>query len=464
MSKKTVSITGSTLNFTSAGTYTVEYLPSGQVKIKVDGGQSTVLSAAEWNSITSFTFAPGADIAGPVRINGVGFTEAGPGGPFEISHNLNALIGEMLSTHGVAYTVDNLIINDSPADTLKVLWDYLDDAYVAGGNPFNLALNEQFVRLGVEYVDYIENGGTPFTFVTAKYTLDGGDADLLPERSQSMHDNFLGNLQNGALTTRFGSNPALKAELEGLIPDEYQTRPLFEGNDTQYGNANHDAVRTFDYNKGWDRPDYNEQSYTSLVDPLARDGNEMHYGDGNFIDDWNVIRHEGAGVEVAMKIKHRGGDEYVEWARDDDGTAHYYVLAGPSPTNAARAEWNFDFSATDFRAGDGNDFTYRLEFDIDPGAGVNMVTLFSSATHPLLQHGASWQESSNVAFYLAGIDNDPETDGIQPYALGPGTFNVKLSAFDADGGELVAANEVVVHVGEPMPTPLPEFMGGTYFF
>lgn len=448
-SKATVVVTGNTLHFAQPGEYTIEYLPSGNVQIKVDGGKAHVLKPAEYAAITNFTFASGASISGGVNVDGVTFHEADATGPFEISHDLNALIGELISSHGIVYTLENLHINGSTADTFKVLWDYLDDAYVAGGNPFNVALNETFVRLGVEYVDYIEAGGTPFTDVTAKYAADN-NANGIPQREQSMHDNFLGNLNAGAINVRFSGDPVLKAELLSLIPDDYEARLLYEGLESQVGGPRHDNVRAFDYDKGWDRPDYLDASLNGLIDPLARNGGEMIYGDGNTIDDWNIVRHEGAQVELGLKIKHRGGDEYAEASVDGDGIAHYAVATGTDPNHAGRAEWNFDFAATDFSPDDG--FTYTLELDFDPGEGVEWVTLYSSDA-PLdtsLGDGSTFQNSSNVAFYSAFMDSDPDAAGVQPYAFGEGVFNVRLSAYTADGTMLIAAHQVIVHVETPM--------------
>ena len=451
--KATFTLVGSTLTFSKAGSYTLDFLPSGQVKIKLDGGHATVLSAAEWASVKNFGFAPGATVESLVSISGVLFREADAAGLFEVtSHNLDALVGHMIDERGIAWTVDHLLINGSKADTFKLLWDYLDDAYVAGNNYYNIPLNETFVRLGVEYVEYLEAGGEPLTFVTAKYAVDTNNNGI-PQREQSMHDNLLGNLNGAAIRDRFSGD--LEAELLALVPDDYEARPYYDGNEPRVGGAVHDAIRAFDYDRGWDRPDYLDRSYNAFADPLARDPaspNNMYYGNGNPADDWNVVRHEGAGVELGLKIKHRGGDEYPEALIGADGLAHYSVLEGASPSNAARAEWNFDFAATDFSADD--NFTYRLEFDIDPSEGVEWVTLYSSSA-PLdtdIGSGSTFQNSSNIAFYRNLIDSDPATDGIQPYALQEGTFNIRLSAFDA-GDLLVAVNEVVVHVGMPA-TPL----------
>jgi hypothetical protein len=441
ISKATVVVTGTNLHFPQPGDYTIDYLPSGNVKIQVDGGHSYVMGAAEYASIKSFSFADGASLGGPVQVNGVSFTEAGPGGPFEVSPNLDSLIGEMISTHGIEYTAEHLLINGSAADTFKVLWDYLDDAYVAGNNYYNLPLNETFARLGLEYAEYLEAGGEPLTFITAKYASDS-NANGIPQREQSMHDNLLGNITTASIEDRFSG--ALEAELLALAPDEYQDRPYYDGNEPRVGGAIHDAIRAFDYDHGWDRPDYIDRSYNGLIDPLARDAaapNSMYYGNGNPVDDWNLVRHEGAQVELGLKVKHRGGDEYAEASIGPDGVAHYNVAAGPQAGSPNRAEWNFDFAATDYSPD--TEFTYVVELDVDPGAGEDFVTIYSSDA-PLdtdFGNGSTFQNSFNVAF----VDTDPATPGTQHYGFGPAEFNVRISAYD--GSQLVLTHEVIVHVG-----------------
>jgi hypothetical protein len=177
----------------------------------------------------------------------------------------------------------------------------------------------------------------------------------------------------------------------------------------------------------------------------------MYYGAGNPTDDWTIVRHEGAQVELALKVKHRGGDEYPEASIGPDGVAKYTVLAGGMPGNPNRAEWNFDFAATDFSAD--TNFTYTLEFDIDPTEGEEWITLYSSAL-PLdtdFGSGSTFQNSTNIAFYRNAIDIDPNTPGIQPYALGDGTFGVRLTAYDAETGAMVARNQVDVIVGDGNP-------------
>ena len=451
--KATYTLAGGVLTFSQAGSYTIDYLPSGQVKIKLNGGQAAVLSAAEYATVKSLVFASGAVLNSGLQFNGITFTEAGVGGPFEAHHNLNDLIGQLINGKGIAWVADNLLINGSQADTFKVLWDYLDDAYVAGNNYYNLPLNETFVRLGVAYAEYLNDGGAPLTDITAKFTADNADADSIPQREQSMHDNLLGNIASVSILSRNFGSP-LEQQLLALVPDEYESRGVYSGNQADRGGAAHDSARAFDYDRGWSRDDYLDTSANAVAHELARDpaspGN-MYYGNGNPADDWTVVRHEGAQVELALKVKHRGGDEYPDGSIDADGDTQFNVLAGGSPSNPARAEWNFDFAATDFSPD--HNFTYTLELDVDPGEGESWVTLYSSAI-PLdsdLGSGSTFQNSTNIAFYKGLIDIDPVTAGIQPYALGDGTFGVRLSAYDADSGVLIARNQVDVIVGDGNP-------------
>ena len=437
---KFVSISNGELSFFQPGNYAIDFTGSS---VSVSRGSGTIFTDAQWASVTSVDLGR----INKLSLSGIGFQEAGPGGPYESSDNLDALLGTILSERGLDWAFGHVTVNGSDADLFRLLWDYLDDQYVAGANYYNLPLNETFVRLGVKYIDYLAAGGEPLTFETAKYAADN-NANGIPQREQSMHDNLLGNLTSGALDDRFGSDPDLLAELKALIPDEYESRPYYDGNENHVGGAAHDAVRAFDYDRGWDRPDYVDANLDGVIDLLAQNGGEMFYGSGNTIDDWNIVRHEGAQVELALKVKHRQGDEYAEAYVDDDGVAHYEVLEGPQPGNPARAEWNYDFAATDYSADD--DFTYTFELDFDPGEGVQWVTLFSSAAPGDTDLGgdATFQNSGNVAFYLAAMDSDPDTAGVQPYAFGEGMFNIRLSAYDAVTGDLVIGHQAIIHVGD----------------
>lgn len=436
---KFVSLSSGELSFLKPGNYTLDFTGSS---VSVSRGGGAVFTDAEWATVASVDLGR----INKLSLTGISFQEAGPGGPYEASDNLDALLGAILSSRGLDWAFDHVTVNSDDADLFRALWDYLDDQYVAGGNYYDLPLNEMFVRLGVKYVEYLEAGGEPLTFDTAKFEADN-NANGIPQREQSLHDNLLGNLSEASILARNFGSP-LEDELLDLVSDDYQARPWYSGNESHRGGASHDAVRAFDYDKGWDRPDYLDTTFNGTVDPLARDGGSMYYGTGNTIDDWNVVRHEGAQLELALKVKHRQGDEYAEAYVDGDGIAHYEVLAGAQPGNPNRAEWSFDFSAVDYSPD--SDFTYAVEIDVDPGEGVSWLTVYSSDM-PFdtdVGDGSLFQNSSNYAFYAAFVDSDPDAPGVQAYMFGEGEFNIRFSARDSVTDALVLSHEVVVHVPE----------------
>jgi hypothetical protein len=440
---KAVSIENGVVSFLLNTAYSFEYQPKGGVKIVAADGPTTVLSASEFAALTTLNITPGleVDLTGAaaslaLNLTGVTFTEAGPGGPFEAGGGYDLLLGNLIQSKGIVAVVDQLMVNGNKGDVFKLLWDFLDDPYVADGDYYNTPVNQSFVRLGVEYAKYLEGGGEPLTDVTAKFG---------PARDQSLHDNLLGNLNLGSVESR-NFPPAVKAELLGLIPDEYETRPVFSGNLSDVGGAAHDSVRAFDYDKGWARPDYVDRFF-GKVDPSASDDRngdgvdeQMFYGTLNGNGSFNVVRHEGAGVELALKAKEFGpnGGDTLGTPTFIDGVAHYKVSAGASPDDANRADWSFDYAATVLAQGADEAFTFKLRIDIDETEGVNLVDL------PTTTFSGLTQGSSNYAFLRSLIDTDDTVEGIQPYAYGPGEFDIVLEAHSEDG--LVASNRIVVHV------------------
>ncbi|WP_422370452.1 VCBS domain-containing protein [Hoeflea sp.] len=147
------------------------------------------------------------------------------------------------------------------AQAIVIVWDYLDDAYRSAG-PNQPNVNEAFVRLGVEYVRYLQEGGQPLTDLIAKAE---GDADLsgLPDRMQSLHDNLLGNLNAGPLGSRF-SEPLL-TELTDLVSGVdagLLGRAVYSGNE---GTSDVDS-RAFDAANDYDAPTVSGQLTASDVD------------------------------------------------------------------------------------------------------------------------------------------------------------------------------------------------------
>jgi len=462
-------VTGATMNFTQAGSYTFEFLTPGKVKVLLDGGQATFIKTGDFNAITTFNIAAGATASigvgdlgsrltagdGLLNVTDVSFRAAdvAPQYNFEPLNNLDGLLTDLLGSGGGATdwgenlesAFARLLVNGGEADTVKLLWDFLDGLYGAAGY-YNVDINEAFVRLGVKYAEYLADGGEPLTTLVAKYVPDGIDGGATPDRLQSMHDNLLGNFNDADLAGRFGAGSALYLDLKALIPDDLETRGAFSGAESTLGGAAHDNVRAVDWDHGWSRPDWLDVSYGAVVDARAQDpgGAEMIYGAGNTITGWNLVRHEGAGFELALKVKHRGDGDYTPTGVDG-GVVDYTVVSGPQTGNPARAEWNFDFAATILQAGEDDTITFKLLVDVDPTAGESFIEV------PLTnEYGAPYgdQNSSNYAFFSSLIDVDPVTEGVQPYAFGEGTFTVRLEGYV--DGVLAAANTVRIFVDDPL--------------
>ncbi|MDO9418471.1 T1SS-143 repeat domain-containing protein [Pararhizobium sp.] len=129
------------------------------------------------------------------------------------------------------------------ADALAAVWDYLDDARsaIVGTEPAYYApsLNKAGVLLGLVYGDYLKTGGgRPLLDVIVKFTPDSGDVGDAPDRVQSLHDNLLGAVDTPSINDKFGSDPALLANLKAQILAAGLTdRPIFSGNEGATNNA-----------------------------------------------------------------------------------------------------------------------------------------------------------------------------------------------------------------------------------
>ncbi|MEM5474120.1 VCBS domain-containing protein [Hoeflea sp. AS60] len=132
----------------------------------------------------------------------------------------------------------------SMADAITAVWQHLDTQY---SSYYVNTVNEAFVRLGLEYAEYIQGGGAPLIDVIAKFQADN-NGNGIPQRLQSLHDNLLGNLDGPSLADKFlaapdGSNntdpqAALHAELTQAIDDLGLTgRPIYGGYEGQANNA-----------------------------------------------------------------------------------------------------------------------------------------------------------------------------------------------------------------------------------
>ena len=124
------------------------------------------------------------------------------------------------------------------ADAFKLVWDELDDNYTY----YNTNVNDAFIDLGIAYADYLVAGGDQLSSVV-KYAPDNGtDADSIPERLQTLHDNILGNFDELSIVDKFGAaaddiferiTDAGYGDMLGELGNYADGRPIYGGYDHQ---------------------------------------------------------------------------------------------------------------------------------------------------------------------------------------------------------------------------------------
>lgn len=374
-------------------------------------------------------------------------------------------------------------INGTEVDFIKASWVYFDQQYYSGetnwSNYYNTELNEAKANLALLYTDYLDNGGdaTPFLEFIAKTAVnDSGEQT----REQVLHDNILGELTKAALTDR-----KLLAEYEAAA-GEYIDRPWIDG---VYANAYNDSQNQalrFDYEKGWDRPEYLRDFVGNIDDSAIKDGVETYYGDGNTVTNFSIARHEGAGIELALKAKERKGPDYIPDEESGD-IPIYTAPAGPADgTHPAwkPAVWSFDFSvATGLNGATKklDDFDFILSLDVDPSENVDFIQFkllkpdeiktdeltedlgrvwaklspegdytgdgfdYAQATHENINELIS-QNSVNIGFDFI----KSHLPGGKDYAFGPGQFDILLEAYDyeLDPNVALVGSQIQVNVVE----------------
>ncbi len=504
------SFNGGVLSIAANAAATATLNSDGTLTISANGFSGVVVAAAP---ITTLDIGAGATLAvgtnyingrslaiqgdGKLNVTGVTITEASGATPFETSANIDKLSFA---------DPDNLLVNGSQKLGFAVRWDTLDDLYVTlantggagAGNPalFGVggytdptvlanpvlgqttlgaaafAVNKAFVELGIDYASYI--GATKDTAFDLTAKSDAGG------RSQSLHDNILGNLNSAAVSDR-----QFPSSYTPLIPTEFQSRPTYSGNVGDQQGPKHDAVRVFDFERGWAREDYIVSAINTSVDASAKKSNgDMFFGSGNPSVGYDIVRHEGAGIELGLDVIYRQGPTVPSTIAN--GVSIFEVAPGPQSTangsfadNANRAAWSFNYSiATDLNnsSSDRNAYTFKLQIDVDKTAGTHFLEL-------TLQDGGTgtadskWQVTAidgvavtNGALVIqddAGLDNlvsqnsqnfafgyirNLISDGGLSTPLATPTYNFEAGAFDIRleayrGTQLIAVNAIQVDVG-----------------
>lgn len=232
------------------------------------------------------------------------------------------------------------------------------------------------------------------------------------------------------------------------------------------------------------RGEHDESVATVLnasLDPSATDGHgHALFGTGNSALGYAVQHNTEEGIEIAMKVHYRTGDN-IPFSMDKHGVLQVDVPSGPQvfdpahdvwSGNANRAAWNFDYSLAALGGKNLADYDVHLLIDTDPSEKVNYLDLHltavsarshsgylfeTAASHVPVTGGSGGvlgkveQDSFNFAFIKTLIDSNPSVPGIQPYTFGPGTFDVQLLVAEKDGhGHLGAAHDYVKSAAEAM--------------
>lgn len=226
-------------------------------------------------------------------------------------------------------------------------------------------------------------------------------------------------------------------------------------------------------NRGGGQPNDNLSVYLDrTVHPTAQEGpcvaGQVWAGDGIPPTTFQRKRNLPAGIELAIKGHYRQGFDIRSTYVDGDGLVHIEVPTGPQVADPARgvstgvanrAAWNFTFSY-DAALNPSNpsldQYDGQLWIDLDPSEKTKYLKLRLARLGPTTSpqcppgvkdlSGFGWksgntivipddegdpasrvtQNSQNLAFYTAFIDNDPNQPGIQPYTFGPGEFDVVM--------------------------------------
>jgi len=287
---------------------------------------------------------------------------------------------------------NGVTVNGSQADAFKAWWDSFDDFYASGPNYYNVFINERFVYLGNDYADYLNQAGNSAFLDIVKTSGD------YTNRQQTLHDNLLGNLGNGAIKSRFEDLDDSLYDW-GALGDPRSTAAQAFG-DRPYASGNANTLDGFQSAKDWDvangvsRTDSNIKLTTGELSDIASDGNSMWAGSGNSNDHFRIVQILDQEIELGIKAKERKVGDYPDSASTDlIGDSIYKALNPmgwdapswnqPGGSGAAEnvARWSFDFSiatnidGTNLAAPTLADYVFKMVFDVDPTeAGESFVT------------------------------------------------------------------------------------------
>jgi VCBS repeat-containing protein len=394
-------------------TVTVTITITGTNDAPVIEANSVVTGAATEDADST---APSTAIADFTALStDIGLLLADPG----YNDDMAAVLQSVLTMPGVT----------SMADAITAVWQHLDANY---GSYYINDVNEAFARLGLEYAEYIQGGGSPLNDVIAKFQADN-NGNGIPQRLQSLHDNLLGNLDGPSLADKFlaapdGSNnadpqPALHAELTQAIDDLGLTgRPIYGGYEGQANNA-----LAFDQANGL-LPAASGQLVASDVDS-GETAQLQWSGDatgtyGNFAIDtdtgvWTYFVNNGAAATQALAAGQTETETFTAVVTDPQGaTDTIDVTITITGTNDAPV---ISASATREFVRGFDDATDTI--DDSTGSGWGVVSLVASGTN-----GIATEDGSGYALISEAAGNGPFTrfDGYRSDWTGDWTAEVKV--------------------------------------
>lgn len=213
---------------------------------------------------------------------------------------------------------------------------------------------------------------------------------------------------------------------------------------------------------------------SSAQDP-ASPGN-LFVGSGIPATNFGTARNETAGIELGLQVLYRQGPTVVSTDNYLDGVLNFNVASGPQSTangsgsnSATNAAWNYTFSVATGLNGattDLNDYTFKLLYDVDPGAGTSYRTFTLEQRDgggPGQLSGYQWRDQGTATVFIGDDEGNANvTQNSQNYKFvfyqtfltspygpgnafaGPAKFDLILQAFD--GAQLIASNHIAVNV------------------
>lgn len=220
-----------------------------------------------------------------------------------------------------------------------------------------------------------------------------------------------------------------------------------------------------------------QYSVNATVDASAQDPSNpgtLLVGSGIPASNFAIAENVAAGVELGLQVIYRQGPTVASTDTYDDGVLHFVVNDGPQSTangssanNAGRASWSFEYSIETGLNGattDLGDFTFKLLYDVDPGAAASYrtLTLEQEATSQATgQSGFQWRDDASGLVFIADDEGNANvTQNSENYAFaffqsfltaaygpgnafaGPAHFDIQLQAYD--DAQLIAVNHIVV--------------------